>query len=53
MSFDFCRVWRFLRIFVKFGYFSVDRGTEHMGSDLSLAIGSGVRESIYIYIYIY
>ena len=44
MSIDFCRVWRFLRIFVKFVYFSADRGTEPMGSEFSLAIGCGVRE---------
>ena len=33
-------------IFLNFCYFSADRRTGAMGSDLSLAIGSGVRESL-------
>ena len=47
MSLNFCRVSRVLMIFMDFDYFSADRGLELMGSDLSLAIGSGVRESLY------
>ena len=49
---DFRRSWRVFRDFEVFDYFSADRGLELVASEFSLATGSWVRESIYIYIYI-
>ena len=37
-----------LTIFMDLSYFSADRGLGHMDSEFSLAIGSWVRESIYV-----
>ena len=53
VTLDFMRVWGFLTVFKVFYYFSVDRGLGPMASESELAIGAGVRESIYIYICIY
>jgi hypothetical protein len=44
VTIDFRRVWRVLTVFEDFDYFSVDRGTEPMGSEFSLAIGWVGRE---------
>ena len=46
VSLGFRRSWRVLTVLEVFVYFSADRGTEPMGSESSLTIGSGVRESI-------
>ena len=41
-----------MTVFKDLSYFSADRGLELVASEFSLATGSWVRESIYIYIYI-